>query len=132
MIDNVMDDYLAMSAKPVTLMLDGSRTAVRELQLEDAMNRFVGTSTALENGASYDERHRTVVGSGVLFNCKGKPMLDPWIIDEILRREDERRREHEQGRAELPLNTPLYREGEPPTPTAQEDEVERGVVVIDI
>lgn len=57
-------------------------------------------------------------------------MLDPWIIEEILRREEERRREEDGNRLELPVESPQYREGEKPAPPA--DETERGVVVIDI
>lgn len=56
-------------------------------------------------------------------------MLDPWIIEEIRRREDERRRE-EHGRLEVPLESPRYREREVPTPA--EDESDRGVVIIDL
>ncbi|HVK72396.1 MAG TPA: hypothetical protein VM734_03720 [Kofleriaceae bacterium] len=57
-------------------------------------------------------------------------MLDPWIIEEILRREEERRRESER-RIEMPLEAPRRNEREPaanPPPTGEE----RGVVVIDI
>ncbi len=58
-------------------------------------------------------------------------MLDPWIIEEILRREEERRREHER-RIELPLESPR-RDRDPaeanPSPRSEE---QRGVVVIDI
>jgi hypothetical protein len=58
-------------------------------------------------------------------------MLDPWIIEEILKKEEERRRE-ERGRVELPVDT--YREDDKPrvTPPRQDSENERGVVVIDI
>ena len=58
-------------------------------------------------------------------------MLDPWIIEEIRRREEERQREEERGRLELPLESPRYREGEP-QPVSKDDEPGRGVVVIDI
>ncbi|MCG8422463.1 MAG: hypothetical protein MJE77_31500 [Proteobacteria bacterium] len=58
-------------------------------------------------------------------------MLDPWIIEEILRREEERQREQEQGRLELPLESPRYREGES-KPISHEEDSGRGVVVIDI
>jgi hypothetical protein len=59
-------------------------------------------------------------------------MLDPWIIEEILRREEEkRRREEEAGRLELPLE-PQYRDsGRFPTEN-QDSDAGRGVVVIDI
>ncbi len=56
-------------------------------------------------------------------------MLDPWIIEEILRREQERR-EQERGRVELPLDMP--RSTEQPAMPQQREETERGVVVIDI
>ena len=56
-------------------------------------------------------------------------MLDPWIIEEILRREEEMRREEERGRV-IPAEPPRYRERQPP---ANGDEgSNRGVIVIDI
>ena len=58
-------------------------------------------------------------------------MLDPWIIEEILKKEEERRREEERGRAELPVDhgrTPDRR----PSVTPKQDEGERGVMIIDI
>jgi hypothetical protein len=57
-------------------------------------------------------------------------MLDPWIIEEIMRRESERRRDEERGRAELPLESPLHYNDEPQT--QEDDSADRGVVVIDI
>jgi hypothetical protein len=58
-------------------------------------------------------------------------MLDPWIIEEILKKEDERRREAERGRAELPVEP--YREDDRPKVTPpRPDEGERGVMIIDI
>jgi len=57
-------------------------------------------------------------------------MLDPWIIEEIRRREEERRREHEVGRVELPLESPKYHDLGTPAPPAEE--TERGVIVIDM
>ena len=56
-------------------------------------------------------------------------MLDPWIIEEILRKEEEQRREGERGRAELPLDR--HRNDRPAVTPPREDS-ERGVVVIDI
>lgn len=57
-------------------------------------------------------------------------MLDPWIIEEILRREEEQRRREHERRIEMPLEQPR-RDRDPaeanPPPTE-----ERGVVVIDI
>jgi hypothetical protein len=60
-------------------------------------------------------------------------MLDPWIIEEILRREEDRRHEEEHGRV-VPLEPPHYREREPSERTTnnQDEDVNRGVVVIDI
>jgi hypothetical protein len=57
-------------------------------------------------------------------------MLDPWIIEEILKREQEQRREDERGHAELPLVP--YREDHPPAVQPQREESERGVMIIDI
>ncbi len=58
-------------------------------------------------------------------------MLDPWIIEEILKKEEERRREQERGRAELPIER--HRDTDQrPTVTPPQNESERGVVVIDI
>lgn len=58
-------------------------------------------------------------------------MLDPWIIDEIRRREEERRREDSVKRIEIPVDSPDHRDSKtPPSPPAEEPE--RGVVVIDL
>ncbi len=58
-------------------------------------------------------------------------MLDPWIIEEIRRREDERRREREACRIELPLHNeaPVDRSK---FDRSSKDQPKRGVVVIDI
>jgi hypothetical protein len=57
-------------------------------------------------------------------------MLDPWIIDEIRRRE-ERREEQDQPRIEIPVESPNQRDSKtPPAPPADEDE--RGVIIIDL
>jgi hypothetical protein len=58
-------------------------------------------------------------------------MLDPWIIEEILKKEEEARREGERNRAELPL-PPLRDPGDRPVVTPPRDEGERGVMIIDI
>ncbi len=55
-------------------------------------------------------------------------MLDPWIIEEILKKEEERRKEQEGGRAELPVYRPDT--GERPAATPAKEE--RGVMIIDI
>jgi hypothetical protein len=56
-------------------------------------------------------------------------MLDPWIIEEIRRREEEERQQ-ERPRVELPLEAPVFPvpgpKGRPP-----EDGEERGVVIVD-
>ena len=62
-------------------------------------------------------------------------MLDPWIIEEIRRREEERKREQEAGRVELPLESPQYQDrGAPATPPGGpgNEESDRGVIVIDM
>jgi hypothetical protein len=57
-------------------------------------------------------------------------MLDPWIIEEILKKEEERRREEERGRQELPVDR--YEENKQPTTSPAKEETERGVMIIDI
>lgn len=57
-------------------------------------------------------------------------MLDPWIIEEIRRREEERRRDSDAQRIELPLYNP---EGDDRSAEDEsEEEIERGVVIIDL
>lgn len=55
-------------------------------------------------------------------------MLDPWIIEEIRRREERDGRD-EQPVLELPLPPP--EEDEDETAVREEDEAERGVVIVD-
>ena len=56
-------------------------------------------------------------------------MLDPWIIEEIKRREEEdRRREDLPARIELPLHQPGPPRDQVKPPA---DETPRGIVVID-
>ncbi|HUJ59437.1 MAG TPA: hypothetical protein VLX92_13120 [Kofleriaceae bacterium] len=59
-------------------------------------------------------------------------MLDPWIIEEILKKEEERRREQERGHVELPVDS--YRDSEHPRAPSQpqRDDQDRGVAIIDI
>lgn len=60
-------------------------------------------------------------------------MLDPWIIEEILRREEDKRREEEAGRViELPLESPQYRDSGRFPVDNQDSDTGRGVVVLDI
>ena len=58
-------------------------------------------------------------------------MLDPWIIEEILKKEEEARRQQER-RIELPIERRRGDTGERPIVKPPTEEVERGVVVIDI
>jgi hypothetical protein len=55
-------------------------------------------------------------------------MLDPWIIEEIRRKEEEERHHRERPMIELPLDVPVF-----PGGGAKDDpnEVERGVVIVD-
>jgi hypothetical protein len=55
-------------------------------------------------------------------------MLDPWIIEEIRKREQEEREEREGRRPELTIELPLP-PSPPPTPTT---EVPRGVAIIQV
>jgi hypothetical protein len=57
-------------------------------------------------------------------------MLDPWIIEEILKKEQEQRRESERGRVELPVER--HRSDPGPAVTPPREEGERGVMIIDI
>jgi hypothetical protein len=56
-------------------------------------------------------------------------MLDPWIIEEILKKEEERRRE-ERRPAELPADRYEEKPKQPTVTPAEESE--RGVMIIDI
>jgi hypothetical protein len=65
---------------------------------------------------------------------EGHPMLEPWIIDEIRRREEERRR-GERSQLELPVpDRPTSPEDRPGSDAGDEDkhdpETKRGVVII--
>jgi hypothetical protein len=57
-------------------------------------------------------------------------MLDPWIIEEIRRREERERRE-EQPVLEIPLERPEIEEDQSEVREHEEEEVERGVVIVD-
>ena len=57
---------------------------------------------------------------------RGEIMLDPWIIEEIKRREEGTR--DEGRRLELPLEKPIYDEG----PSTEDSGSDRGVTVIDL
>ena len=59
-------------------------------------------------------------------------MLDPWIIEEILKKEEERRREQERGHVELPLDRYRETDRQPTVSPQPPEERERGVMIIDI
>jgi hypothetical protein len=59
-------------------------------------------------------------------------MLDPWIIEEILKKEQEQRRESERGRVELPIDRHRHELDDRPAVTPPREETERGVMIIDI
>jgi hypothetical protein len=65
-------------------------------------------------------------------------MLEPWIIEQIRRREEEERRRHERPQLELPLperSWPPARNDSDHTPSDDEDDDDapkRGVVIIGI
>lgn len=56
-------------------------------------------------------------------------MLDPWIIEEIQRREDKRRREREAIQIELPL---CDERPEDDVPSKHSDAPKRGVAIMDM
>ena len=56
-------------------------------------------------------------------------MLDPWIIEEIRRREEEERQDRQQPVLEIPMEMPVYpNQGGTSVPQPGE---ERGVVIVD-
>jgi len=60
-------------------------------------------------------------------------MLDPWIIEQIRRREEEQRRRDERPVIELPLEDPMREERSQPEseiPVDDRDAPKRGVVII--
>lgn len=63
---------------------------------------------------------------------EGHPMLEPWIIDEIRRREEEKRRRGERPQLELPV--PESSDDRPGSDAGDDDkddpETKRGVVII--
>ena len=58
-------------------------------------------------------------------------MLEPWIIEKIRRREDERNRERDARRLELPIYEDRLRE-DVGSQEQEEEKPQRGVVVIDL
>ena len=60
---------------------------------------------------------------------KGIPMLEPWIIDEIRRREEERRR-GDRPQLELPVPDPSWPDSDQSQRDQGDKAPERGVVII--
>ena len=64
-------------------------------------------------------------------------MLEPWIIEQIRRREEEERRRHEQPRLEIPIRDERYKRDRPEDEEEDEKDKDRdggnrGVVIIEI
>ncbi|HMF40394.1 MAG TPA: hypothetical protein VKQ32_06860 [Polyangia bacterium] len=63
-------------------------------------------------------------------------MLEPWIIEQIRRREEEERRRNEQPRLEIPIRDERYKRDRPEDEEDDEnkdrDGGNRGVVIIEI
>ena len=96
------------------------RSVLSELDLQPAPARFMSRSKV----------HRTWALNR---ESEAAPMLPPFIIDQIRRREEEERRriERDQPRVELPVDA--YRPAPRPQPDAEEpDDPERGVVILDL
>jgi hypothetical protein len=75
--------------------------------------------------------YEVVIGSGAIGPIQEAPgvgpMLPPFIIEQIRRREEQERAHHEQPHLEIPVDRPA-----PRSPQAPEESVERGVVIIDL
>ena len=63
-------------------------------------------------------------------------MLEPWIIEQIRRREEEERRKHEHPRLEIPVRDDHWKRDRPEEEEDDEnkdrEEGNRGVVIIEI
>ena len=59
-------------------------------------------------------------------------MLDPWIIEEIIRREREEQRRQDERRIELPLQQPPRYDSDSTAPSPPPEDKDRGVTGIDI
>jgi hypothetical protein len=64
-------------------------------------------------------------------------VLEPWIIEQIRRREEEERRRDEQPRLEIPMRDDRWKRDRPEDEEEQDGEKDRdggnrGVVIIDI
>jgi hypothetical protein len=58
-------------------------------------------------------------------------MLEPWIIEQIRRREEEERRRNERPQLEVPLHDERWKQEEEKEKDRDDQEGERGVVIID-
>ena len=58
-------------------------------------------------------------------------MLDPWIIEEIRRREEEEAREREGARLEIPMEMPVHRPEQDGKSPGHGQKEERGVAIVD-
>jgi hypothetical protein len=67
-------------------------------------------------------------------------VLEPWIIEQIRRREEEERRRQEQPRLEIPMRDDRFKRDRPPGEDEEDEDGEkkdrdggnRGVVIIDM
>lgn len=62
-------------------------------------------------------------------------MLEPWIIEQIRRREEEQRRRYERPQLEMPIAEepwPVRNEAEDEEPLPPPEEPKRGVVIISL
>jgi hypothetical protein len=59
-------------------------------------------------------------------------MLPPFIIEQIRKREEQRRSREEQPVLELPLEHPMHERYRPSVSPVLEEEPRRGVIVIDL
>jgi hypothetical protein len=59
-------------------------------------------------------------------------VLEPWIIEQIRRREEEERRRNERPRLEIPLRDERHRPEPEEEPEEDPDAPQRGVVIIEM
>ena len=59
-------------------------------------------------------------------------MLEPWIIEQIRRREEEERRRQERPRLDIPARDERWKPEHQEDPEEEPEESDRGVVIIDM
>jgi hypothetical protein len=59
-------------------------------------------------------------------------VLEPWIIEQIRRREEEERRQRERPHLDIPARDERWKPERDPDDDADREESDRGVVIIDI